>query len=95
MKAACLLQDLVIIYPLEENQGLIMMGRRIGKLPTIAQVCEYRRVYREARNNSGYRLANAGYDTRAIQHYMGHKNIQHTVRYTELSAARLNGFWRD
>ena len=47
------------------------------------------------RHACGYWLANAGYDTRAIQHYMGHKNIQHTVRYTELSAARLNGFWRD
>ena len=47
------------------------------------------------RHVCGYWLANAGYDTRAIQHYMGHKNIQHTVRYTERSAARLNGFWRD
>ena len=24
-----------------------------------------------------------GDDTRALQHYMGHKNIMHTVRYTE------------
>jgi hypothetical protein len=30
-------------------------------------------------------LANDGQDTRALQHYLGHKNIQHTVRYTELS----------
>jgi len=34
-----------------------------------------------------------GHDTRAIQHYPGHKNIQHTVRYTELSAERFKGFW--
>ncbi len=47
------------------------------------------------RHACGYKLANDGHDTRAIQHYMGHKNIQHTVRYTELSADRFNNFWRD
>jgi type 1 fimbriae regulatory protein FimB/type 1 fimbriae regulatory protein FimE len=47
------------------------------------------------RHACGYRLANDGHDTRAIQHYMGHRNIQHTVRYTELSADRFNGFWKD
>ncbi len=31
----------------------------------------------------------------AIQHYLGHKNIQHTVRYTELAPDRFNGFWKD
>lgn len=47
------------------------------------------------RHGCGYKLANDGHDTRAIQHYLGHKNIQHTVRYTELSADRFKGFWRD
>jgi type 1 fimbriae regulatory protein FimB/type 1 fimbriae regulatory protein FimE len=47
------------------------------------------------RHACGYRLANDGHDTRAIQHYMGHKNIQHTVRYTDLAADRFNGFWKD
>jgi hypothetical protein len=37
------------------------------------------------RHACGYKLANDGHDTRALQHYLGHKNIQHTVRYTELS----------
>jgi site-specific recombinase XerD len=35
------------------------------------------------RHSTGFKLANDGQDTRAIQHYLGHKNIQHTVRYTE------------
>lgn len=43
----------------------------------------------------GYKLANDGQDTRAIQHYLGHKNIQHTVRYTQLSAKYSKGFWHD
>jgi Phage integrase family len=41
----------------------------------------------------GYKLANDGHDTRALQHYLGHKNIQHTVRYTELSPDRFRDFW--
>jgi type 1 fimbriae regulatory protein FimB/type 1 fimbriae regulatory protein FimE len=38
---------------------------------------------------------NKGHDTRALQAYLGHKNIQHTVRYTELSPTRFKDFWRD
>ncbi len=47
------------------------------------------------RHACGYKLANDGHDTRAIQQYLGHKNITHTVRYTELSSDRFNGFWND
>lgn len=47
------------------------------------------------RHGCGYKLANDGHDTRAIQQYLGHKNITHTVRYTELAADRFNGFWKD
>ena len=47
------------------------------------------------RHACGYTLANKGVDTRALQAYLGHKNIQHTVRYTELSPARFKDFWRD
>jgi type 1 fimbriae regulatory protein FimE len=41
------------------------------------------------RHSAGHMLANLGTDTRAIQDYLGHRNIQHTVRYTELSQQRL------
>jgi site-specific recombinase XerC len=41
------------------------------------------------RHGCGYALANAGHDTRALQAYLGHKNIQHTVRYSELSPERF------
>jgi integrase len=47
------------------------------------------------RHACGFKLANQGVDTRALQHYLGHKNIQHTVRYTELSPDRFRDFWRD
>jgi integrase len=46
------------------------------------------------RHACGFKLANDGHDTRALQHYLGHKNIQHTVRYTELRPDRFKDFWR-
>jgi site-specific recombinase XerD len=47
------------------------------------------------RHACGFKLANDGVDTRALQAYLGHKSIQHTVRYTELAPTRFKGFWRD
>jgi type 1 fimbriae regulatory protein FimB/type 1 fimbriae regulatory protein FimE len=47
------------------------------------------------RHSTGFKLANDGQDTRAIQHYLGHQNIQHTVRYTDLSTDRFKDFWDD
>jgi integrase len=47
------------------------------------------------RHACGYALANRGHDTRALQAYLGHKNIQHTVRYTEMSPTRFKNFWRE
>jgi site-specific recombinase XerD len=47
------------------------------------------------RHGKGYQLASEGVDTRAIQAYMGHKNIQHTVLYTQLNPKRFKGFGRD
>jgi type 1 fimbriae regulatory protein FimB/type 1 fimbriae regulatory protein FimE len=46
------------------------------------------------RHACGYALANKGHDTRALQAYLGHRNIQHTVRYTEMSPTRFKDFWR-
>jgi integrase len=47
------------------------------------------------RHACGYKLANQGVDTRSLQHYLGHRNIQHTVKYTAMSPARFKDFWRD
>ena len=47
------------------------------------------------RHACGYKLASDGHDTRSIQDYLGHRNIQHTVRYTELSPERFRSFWTD
>src|SRR5262245_46739144 len=47
------------------------------------------------RHSCGFKLANDGVDTRSLQGYLGHRSIQHTVRYTELAPGRFKGFWRD
>jgi type 1 fimbriae regulatory protein FimB/type 1 fimbriae regulatory protein FimE len=47
------------------------------------------------RHACGFALAAKGHDTRALQAYLGHKNIQHTVRYTELSPTRFKTFLAD
>jgi integrase len=47
------------------------------------------------RHACGFKLANDGVDTRALQHFLGHRNIMHTVRYTELRSDRFDGFWKD
>lgn len=46
------------------------------------------------RHACGYELANDGHDTR-VQHYLGHRNIQHTGRYTELAADRFKSLWKN
>jgi site-specific recombinase XerD len=45
------------------------------------------------RHSCGYYLANKGCDLRLIQDYLGHKQIQNTVRYTALNPARFAGLW--
>jgi integrase len=47
------------------------------------------------RHSAGYKLAGDGHDTRSIQDYLGHRDIRHTVRYTELSPKPFRDFWRD
>jgi type 1 fimbriae regulatory protein FimB/type 1 fimbriae regulatory protein FimE len=62
------------------------LGKRAGfAFPVHVHMC---------RHFCGYALAAKGHDTRAIQDWLGHKSIQHTVRYTELSPTRFKGFWR-
>jgi type 1 fimbriae regulatory protein FimB/type 1 fimbriae regulatory protein FimE len=46
------------------------------------------------RHACGFALANKGHDTRSLQAYLGHRNIQHTTIYTALSSDRFRDFWR-
>ncbi len=55
---------------------------------------EFRLLVQKQDGACGYKLANDGHDTRAIQAYLGHRNIQNTTRYTELAPGRFKGFWQ-
>lgn len=46
------------------------------------------------RHACGFALADNGVDTRLLQDYLGHRNIQHTVRYTASNAARFKEVWK-
>jgi integrase len=74
-----------------DRQGFNWMVKRTGNkagLPFQAHA-------HMLRHATGYTLANAGKDTRSIQAYLGHKDIRHTVRYTELSPSRFKNFFPD
>jgi integrase len=44
------------------------------------------------RHSCGYKFANEGKDTRSLQAYLGHRNIQSTVRYTAMAPDRFKGW---
>src|SRR5262249_54916190 len=70
--------------------GFARMVERAGKAARL-EIKAHAHMLRHA---TGFALANKGIDTRALQAYLGHRNIQHTVRYTELAPDRFKGFWR-
>ena len=71
--------------------GFAKMVERLGKQAKF----ETKVHPHQLRHACGYALANKGHDTRTLQAYLGHRNIQHTVRYTELAPDRFKNFWRD
>ena len=70
--------------------GVARMVERAGKAAKLG----FKAHPHMLRHACGFALANKGHDTRALQAYLGHRNIQHTVRYTELAPDRFKDFWR-
>ena len=71
--------------PVQRNRLVKTIGER-AKLPFGVHA-------HMLRHACGYALANAGHDTRLIQDWLGHRAIQHTARYTELSPTRFKEVW--
>jgi len=65
--------------------GLRNLIERLGQLAGLPFPVHFHML----RHACGYRLVNEGRDTRSLQDYLGHVGIQHTVRYTRLSAERF------
>jgi len=70
--------------------GFARMFERIGKAAGLESKVHPHML----RHACGFKLANDGVDTRSLQAFLGHRNIQHTVRYSELSPERFKDFWR-
>jgi type 1 fimbriae regulatory protein FimB/type 1 fimbriae regulatory protein FimE len=67
------------------RSGFAKMAERAGKAAGLAFPVHMHML----RQACGYYYANRGEDTRSLQLWLGHRSIQHTVRYTELSAERF------
>jgi type 1 fimbriae regulatory protein FimB/type 1 fimbriae regulatory protein FimE len=74
------------------TEGFARLLQRAAKAAKLTTLRVHPHMLRHA---CGYKLANDGVDTRSLQGYLGHKNIQHTVRYSELSQHRFKNFWQD
>jgi integrase len=70
--------------------GFARLVERAGEAAKLGFPCHPHML----RHACGFALANAGHDTRALQAYLGHRNIQHTVIYTALRSDRFRDFWR-
>jgi integrase len=80
------------------ERGAPFSGRGIHKMIALAGVkagLPFSVHPHMLRHACGFKFANDGVDTRTIQKYLGHRNIQHTVRYTELSAKQFKNLWDD
>jgi site-specific recombinase XerD len=74
------------------TEGFARMLQRAGQAAGLTSLRVHPHMLRHA---TGFKLANDGHDTRAIQAWLGHKNIQHVVRYTAMAPNRFLNFWRD
>jgi integrase len=72
------------------TSGFAKLVERAGEAAKLGFQCHPQML----RHACGFALANRGHDTRALQAYLGHKNIQHTTIYTALSPDRFRHFWR-
>jgi integrase len=70
--------------------GFYKLMIRLGEKAKVASARPHR-----LRHSCGFKLANDGRDTRSIQFYLGHSDIRSTCRYTDIVAARFEGFFED
>jgi type 1 fimbriae regulatory protein FimB/type 1 fimbriae regulatory protein FimE len=60
-------------------------------LSSVGSMCQLPTVHPHMlRHSCGFYLADRRQDARAMQDWLGHKNIQNTVRYTALAPGRLD-----
>jgi len=73
-------------------RGVQKMVERLAERAGLGNLAIHPHMFR---HSCGYYLAERGADLRLIQQYLGHTNIQHTVRYTHLSPKKFRRLWDD
>jgi len=76
--------------PITETGFRKTLARIAATVPSLAGLNVHPHMLR---HGCGYALANRGMDTRSLQHYLGHRIIANTVRYTEMAADRFDQVW--
>jgi integrase len=100
------LKALKKLTPPAERTGCIFHTERGGSFTTSAFFKIVRRAGKQSgyskslhphmfRHGCGFHMTKKGVHMRVIQDWLGHQNIQTTVRYTELSPDRLRGAFPD
>jgi type 1 fimbriae regulatory protein FimB len=94
LHVARLKRGLSTTHPLRADELRVLRAwlaiRRYGEAAGL-EIAAHPHMLRHA---CGFALADQGADTRLIQDYLGHRNIQHTVRYTATNPARFERLWR-
>jgi site-specific recombinase XerD len=82
------------VFHSERGERMTRNGfwRIVSQLGSLADV-PVKTYAHQLRHSCGYYLANKGCDLRLIQDYLGHQQIQNTVRYTALNSRRFSGLW--
>lgn len=89
-----------------EQSAFVFTSERGGTLTTDTVRKLVARAGREAgipfpvhphmlRHAAGYKLVNDNQPLRAIQQFLGHKQIRHTTAYTKLADGQFESFWQD
>lgn len=81
------------LYVFVNERGTVLSPQSFGKIVRRAGAAAKLGLLTHPhmlRHATGFAMVNMGYDIRHIQVYLGHRSIQHTARYAQLSAAAFN-----
>jgi integrase len=85
-------------YLFTKDRGALLSERSVSRIVSEAAVEAGIKIPvnpSTLRRGCSYALANSDHNILAIQNYLGHKNIQQTLRYMQLSSKPFKNFWRD
>lgn len=71
-----------------DRRTVYALVRKLGVLAGLGEIWPHM-----LRHSCGFYLANANYNSKLIQDYLGHKDANMTARYTRTASRRFEGLW--